>query len=262
MSAANLGTAGGMVRIKPITDMVDKHTPTGLFRKHYLLTGVEIHLGGEKALTINYVEEIVLRLNIYWEDYAQHYVGFARDKIGPTGEAPLDNGFLTDNTLLKNYFAALDESDMLITDHNNLRILNELPDRFEDPSVRFGLTNFDEIEGTKTAGNTLTTVSATGIGDITYAIAGGKDAALFNINNAGQISLKANATWDANTQYTIEVTATDQGNGNTITNALTETITINVSPFPTIQTAPPITPDHDDPLTSIVPLPDTDPNAG
>ena len=261
MSAANLGTAGGMVRIKPITDMVDKHTPTGLFRKHYLLTGVEIHLGGEKALTINYVEEIVLRLNIYWEDYAQHYVGFARDKIGPTGEAPLDaEEFLTDNTLFKNYFAAQDENGMLITDHNNLRILNELPDRFEDPSVRFGLTNFDEIEGTKTAGNALATVSATGIGDITYAITGGTDAALFNINNAGQISLKTDARWDANTQYEIEVTATDQGNGNTITNALTETITINVSPLPTLQTAPPITPDHDDPLADIVPLPDADPN--
>ena len=211
-----------MVGVKPIMEFIEDKLIKGLRRDHLILQGVEIHLGGIKAITINFAEGIILRLDTFWQDYARNYVGFAPNHLGPTGEAPLDeNGFITDNTLLKNYFGS--------GEHNNLRIVSEIPDRFEEPSVRFIVQSQTTSIAENIASANLATITATGTGTISYRIIDGNSANHFAIDaRTGIITLTKALDYETTPTHELAIAAIDAGHGDTTTNHNIAILIVNV----------------------------------
>ena len=75
----------------------------------------------------------------------------------------------------------------------------------------------------------ITTITATGLGDISYSITSGNDDNAFAIDSTtGVITLTGALDYETDTSRTLEITATDAGNSDTNTNKNTATITINV----------------------------------
>ena len=211
-----------MVQVKPLIREENKLTPTGLRRDHDLLTGVEIHLSGEKALTINFAEELVLRLGNTWQQpLASSLLGPLNNHIGPTGEAQLIDGAIKDNSLLKNYFGS--------GDHNNLRIVSALPDRFEEPSVQLLAKSQAVTIAENTTTTNLATIQATGSGDITYRIIGGNNDNNFAIDaDSGVISLIKGLDYETAPTHELTIAAIDDGHGDTTNHHDVAFVIVNV----------------------------------
>ena len=216
-----------MVQVKPIIDFRPNdiiRSGPGIGRTADVrdLIGVEIYLDGVKALTINFTEEIIrLRIGFIWEAIAQNYVGPAANKSGPTGNPLDEHGFITDNTLLKNYFGS--------GDHNNLRIVSALPDRFEEPSVQLLAKSQAVTISENTTNPNLATIQATGSGDITYRIIGGNDDNHFAIDeDTGIISLIKGLDYETAPTHELTIAAIDDGHGDTTNHHDVAVVIVNV----------------------------------
>ena len=215
------------VQVKPIidfrpNDIIRSGPGTGRTADVRDLIGVEIYLDGIKALTINFTEEIIrLRIGFIWEAIAQNYVGPAPNKSGPTGNPLDEHGFITDNTLLKNYFGS--------GDHNNLRIVSALPDRFEEPSVQLLAKSQAVTISENTTTTNLATIQATGSGDITYRIIGGNDDNHFAIDeDTGIISLIKGLDHETAQTHELAIAAIDSGHGDTTNHHDVAVVIVNV----------------------------------
>ena len=219
--------ASDAVQIKPIIDFRPNdiiRSGPGIGRTADVrdLIGVEIYLDGIKALTINFTEEIIrLRIGFIWEAIAQNYVGPAANKSGPTGNPLDEHGFITDNTLLTNYFGS--------GDHNNLRIVSALPDRFEEPSVQLLAKSQAVTIAENTTTTNLATIQATGSGDITYRIIGGNDDNNFAIDeDTGIISLIKGLDHETAQTHELAIAAIDAGHGDTTNHHDVAVVIVNV----------------------------------
>ena len=214
------------LKVKPITEYLPDHIirsgfGQGLTKNVTNLTGVEIYLDGVKALTINFFEKILLRLDSTWRPHARDYVGFAPNHAGPSGD-PLDiNKFIKDNALLKNYFGS--------GEHNNLRIISELPDRFEETSVQLIAKSQAVTITENTTKTNLATIQATGTGDITYRIIGGNNNNHFTIDeDTGIISLTKGLDHETTPTHELAIAAIDSGHGDTTNHHDVANVIVNV----------------------------------
>ena len=87
------------------------------------------------------------------------------------------------------------------------------------------INNIDEND----ADASVATVKAIGLGTITYSITSGNSGGAFTINSTtGKITLTKPLDYETAPSYSLEITATDNGNSDNTTNKNTATITINV----------------------------------
>ena len=196
---------GGNLFVVPLLD-----SATGT-----ILIGVQIDFGNTNALRIEYatdsqVADVRDTGGGLWQTAGDPYVG-------TNGANIVSGGVLNDNTLLRNYFNVNSGDD-------NLQVIGTA----DIPTI-FGADVFIS-ESRTSADGAFATISATdadvAVIDLSYRIAGGSGATIFELATDNTLSVASTATlnYETATEYTLELEASDGVNP-----AATQTITIGIT---------------------------------
>ena len=195
---------GGNLFVVPLLD-----SATGT-----ILIGVQIDFGNTNALRIEYatdsqVADVRDTGGGLWQTAGDPYVG-------TNGANIVSGGVLNDNTLLRNYFNVNSDDD-------NLQVIGTA----DIPTI-FGADVFIS-ESRTSADGAFATISATdadvAVIDLSYRIAGGSGASIFELATDNTLSVASTATlnYETATEYTLDLEVTDG------TNSAMQTITIGIT---------------------------------
>ena len=194
---------GGNLFVVPLLD-----SATGT-----ILIGVQIDFGNTNALRIEYatdsqVADVRNTGGGLWQTAGDPYVG-------TNGANIVSGGVLNDNTLLRNYFNVNSDDD-------NLQVIGTA----DIPTI-FGADVFIS-ESRTSADGAFATISATdadvAVIDLSYRIAGGSGATIFELATDNTLSVVSGMTlnYETATEYTLDLEVTDG------TNSAMQTITIGL----------------------------------